>query len=326
VRRPGLGLVAVARAPTRRVRLWLRVLLPVCVCAGGALAQAPPLPSAHPSSHPPALDTPDMAQASIDLRLSVYVEPRDDVFQFDVLLQVHNPGPSTWLPNQIGVRLPAGWKAFSPAKAHPGAPGLRSSAPGVWLHGPVKPGTHNASFRFQVPNDQSPTAAFRLTLPPRVSAVQVVTEASPNMGLQVGGYSAPTAGLNTHGRRVLKTGAVARPGDWLPSELSITLTGLPTSGDARWWALIAALLIAGAGVVYARQYAADDQRLRRDRQRLREARELLLAELIDVHQARLDNTLGPRAYDSVRSELVDALARIELMRQRTRKPPRAKPR
>ena len=57
--------------------------------------------------------TREIKGSMIGMRGFVYIEPRDDVFQFEVLFRVFNVGRVTWVPSgSTFMRLPEGYKAF----------------------------------------------------------------------------------------------------------------------------------------------------------------------------------------------------------------------
>src|SRR5262249_2461990 len=56
--------------------------------------------------------TRSIEEASVGSRGFVYVETRDDVFQFEVLFRYFNMGGITWVPENARMKLPDGFKAF----------------------------------------------------------------------------------------------------------------------------------------------------------------------------------------------------------------------
>lgn len=262
--------------------------------------------------------TSDLRRALVGMRGIVYVEPRDDVFAVEVLLDVFNVGRTTWVPDAVSLALPAGAKAFA---APEGASDVRAVAEGaerVGLHGTYTPGQHQVSFRFQLPNDGGARAAFELGLPPHVAEVRVMAEAPAGAALAAratpaGGGSVTLAALeattNARGQRVLTAGRQLRQGDPELTSVTVELSGLPERGRGRWWAVGVALAVAigglltrrrGSGAVEAGELAAADEVLRRELARL------------DTAFAR--GEIGPRSHEEVRRELVSAIGRLRARR------------
>jgi hypothetical protein len=146
------------------------------------------------------------------------------------------------------------------------------------------------------------------------------------MTLTVKGFPAAKPVDGRDGKRVLLTDFQARaPGE--ASDLDITLSGLPTKGNGRWYAVALAVLAFLAGLAYFAQSgdAALDEDARRD---LLEAREALLGEIVALERAHKSGEVGPKTYTRVRASLLDAHARIMTMieasdpkKPATRKPP-----
>ena len=102
---------------------------------------------------------------------------------------------------------------------------------------------------------------------------------------------------------------MARAEGGLPS-LTITITGLPTTGPGRWLAVgLAATAILGAGS-YAWSRRRDDELPEDALADLREAREALLDEIVSLERAHKSGEVGPKSYERLRAALLDALARI----------------
>lgn len=257
--------------------------------------------------------TRDLAQAMIGMRGFVYIEPRDDVFQFEVLFRVFNVGRKTWVPSNTYMRLPTGWKAF---KANEGMSDARfeaDDAHGARLAGTFSPGQHDVSFRFQVPKETSSVASFRIGMPPRVMEIRVIAESSPGMNLDIDGFEPPQTATNQMGERVLVTRRVMRTGDPELKAFSIVLTGLPVPGPGRWIAvaIAAGLALTGFGAAFGWFKTGNDRRRPViASQDAEQAREILLAELVELEEARQAGKIGPGAYDQARRLLVDSLARI----------------
>lgn len=252
--------------------------------------------------------TRDIAEALVGMRSFVYIEPRDDVFVFELLYRVFNVGSVTWVPNDVVLELPKGFKAFNAQRGMTDVGFEVVDGVGARLKGTFTPGQHDLSARFQVPKGTDESATFRMGTLPRVAELRVIAEASSQMRLEVDGFEQPQVAAN-QGKRVLVTRKLLERGDELEKGFTITLSGLPVPGYGRWIAVMLALGLGGVGVAAARgalelgkesSKAAD----------LKNAREVLLGELVEVERSRERGDLGPRAYADARRVLLNALARL----------------
>ena len=261
--------------------------------------------------------TRQLDETQVAMRAFVFVEPRSDIFQFEVLFQIHNPGPVTWLPTDISLRLPEGAQAFTPKESDSD---LAFAAPDdevAVLRGTVPPGAHDVGFSFQVPNDESSTAHFEFALPPRVAEARVLTEAGRRTTLTVDGFPPATRSTNPHGQTLLSAQTSMQATGAPLSELSLTVGGLPLGNSGRWYALLAALalVVGGVRIAWASSRKGKDAGKETARQ-LAQARTLMLDELVQLHRARRAGRVGPHAFDTARTVLIDALARLELAQPR----------
>ena len=248
-------------------------------------------------------------EARVGSRGFIYVETRDDVFQFEVLFRVFNQGAITWVPEGTKMRLPAGFKAF---KAGDSMSDVRfEEAPGsAKLTGTFSPGQHNVSFRFQVPRDEESSASFHFALPPIVEEIRVIAEAASSMQLDVDGFERPQTDVNQNGQRVVVTRHVMRRGEPALGGFDVRLSGIPTPGPGRWIAALLAAALAGLGFAVWRgmigQETQDELR-ERDAER---AKQVLLDELVELTRAHQQERIGPSTFESARRALVEALSRI----------------
>jgi hypothetical protein len=254
--------------------------------------------------------THDIRSAMVGMRGFVYVEPRDEVFVFDVVYYVFNIGTVTWVPENVVLRLPEGFKAFSTQKGESDASWEVVEGQGARLKGTFTPGRENVGFRFQLPKIAESTVNFRIGALPRTAELRVIAAASSQMHLSVEGFEEPQVSSNQQGNRVLVTRRLLQRGDELDGGVSITIDGIPVPGNGRWVALAIAAALAAVGLASARGYMRLDPSDLRQDQDLQSARELLLHELLDVERARRDGQLGPRAHAEARRTLLDALARL----------------
>ncbi len=256
--------------------------------------------------------TGDIQRAMVGMRGFVMVEPRDDVFQFEVLFRIFNVGTVTWVPDDLVIDLPRGWKGFKAQDSMADTRAVAEGDRGVRLLGTYAPGQHDVVFRFQVPNGNDETVEFNLALPPHMAEVQVMAESAKGMGFEVSGMSPARPSAREDGRRLLVTGRQLKPGEPEMRELAIRLTGIPTPGSARWIAAAIALVFLAAGLSIGlgndKTKPGAESMSRED---LARARKLLLDELVEVEKARAAEKIGPRTYEAARRSLIDALTRLE---------------
>jgi hypothetical protein len=256
--------------------------------------------------------TSEIERAAFGMRGYLYVETRDDVFQCEALFRVFNVGQITWVPKDVVVQLPKGFKAF---KAQEGMTDVRFEqvdGVGARLKGTFPPGQAEASFRFQLPKSDDESLTFRMSVPPHVAEMRVIAEASSTMNLSVDGFQPPVATANQNGQRVLVSVKQLRERNEELKDFTATLSGIPTPGPGRWFALAIAGCMAIGGAFAARgafDDAAGGKDVVADKKR---ARELLLRELEALEAARREERIGPRSYQQSRTALIDAIARLGL--------------
>jgi len=254
--------------------------------------------------------TRDIDQVYVGMRGIIYVETRDDVFQFQVMMRILNLGSVTWVPDNVAIKLPTGFKAFAAEKNMTDVRFEADGDRGAKLMGTFGPGQHDASFRFQVTKQREESAYFTLGMLPHVFEMRVIAAASAAMTLTVDGYEPPRTDRTENGQRVVVTRRVFEPTDKADS-IHITLGGLPVPGPGRWIAALVAAALAASGFGAAWGYLSFDApgKARRDEELL-VARELILEELVMVERARRAGDLGPRAHTDARKTLLDALTRL----------------
>ncbi|HEY5376234.1 MAG TPA: hypothetical protein VIK01_21285 [Polyangiaceae bacterium] len=262
--------------------------------------------------------TPDIDKAMIGMRGYMYIETRDDVFQFEVLFRVFNVGQVTWVPKDVVVQLPKGFKAFKAQESMTDVHFEQVDGVGARFKGTFSPGQNEASFRFQMPKSNEDSASFHMSLPPHVAEMRVIAEASSTMNLEVDGFQPPVPTSNQNGQRVLVSVKQLQRRDEEIKDFVATLSGIPTPGPGRWVAVLVALCMAIGGVFAARG-AFDDAGAGKDAAAdKKRAREILLRELIALEAARRAEKIGPRSYDQSRLRLIDAIARLGLPAERSK--------
>ncbi len=254
--------------------------------------------------------TRSLKEALIGTRALVYIQPRDDVFQFEIQLRVFNMGAVTWVPDNAIIDLPSGANAFVTPDSMSDTR-LVKDGNEARLVGTFSPGQHDVSMRFQVPSDKSATEDFDLTLLPNVAEAIVASEASSSMELKVDGFPSARVSKSQRGERVLVTSRALSRAEPAISDIDIHLTGIPVPGNAPWIAVGLAALLAAAGI-WSR---LSDQRATEDREladsTLQQARERLLEELVALEQAFAGGQIGPRTHERARRRMLNALARLE---------------
>jgi hypothetical protein len=254
--------------------------------------------------------TSDFDKVSVRMQGFLYIAPRDDLFQCEVLYRVYNLGENTWIPNNVVLTLPKDFKAFKADEGMSDAKFELVEGRGARLTGTFSPGQHQLVFRFQTPKGTDSTASFDMGLARGMVEMRVIAEASPSMTLQVDGFETTQSDVAQNGTRVLVTRKLAQRGEEVRAFTAV-LSGLPQPGMGRWIAALIAVALAGVGVASARgvfdQTIDVSSGVEQDREH---ARKLILDELVELERAREADRIGPRAYQRLHQELLDALARL----------------
>ena len=244
----------------------------------------------------------------------VYIELKDDVLQFDELFQVYNLGAVTWVPSDVVLALPAGWKAFSAQKEMSDTGFDEVAGQGARMRGTFSPGQHSTHFRYQVPYNGDESAELSLSLPPRVARMRVIAEAAKGMTLRVNDFPPAQPDRNQQGQRVLLTERQLRSGDKPLSRVRVVLENIPTEGPAKWIAVVASDLTMGIGLFVAFEQEKNKGKKSPHGQDAERARSRLVAEIASLDKAHRAGQLGPKAYNRIREALIDSLARIMAVR------------
>jgi hypothetical protein len=242
----------------------------------------------------------------------VYMELKDDVVQFEELYRVYNLGPVTWVPSDVVVTLPAGFKGFNAQKEMSDTGWDEVPGKGARLHGTFSPGQHETHFRYQVPYSGDEAIEFSKTLPPRVARMRVMAEASKGMTLKVRDFPDSEWDKNQAGQRILFTMRQPRSGEMLPTDLQMTLGNIPTEGSAKWVAtsIAAATIVLGIWLALEQEKAKSGGKKRMANPDAERARSRLVTEIAELDKAHASGDVGPKAYERIRAALIDALARL----------------
>jgi hypothetical protein len=256
--------------------------------------------------------TRNIRQALVGMRAVLLVQPREDVFQIEASFRVFNIGATAWLPDGVRFELPTGAKAFRAQESMRDARIEKTSSGAVELRGTFTPGQHDLGFQFQVANDQTRTRTLHVALPPHVAELRVISEGPRGMTLAVEGFpdAEPTRGQD--GGRLLVTGRRMAQGERALDAITIVLGGIPVPSDGRWYAALLAGAIALFG--FAQAFARRPVETKARTGETEEALGLLLDELVTLERLRREDRVGPRTYQATRSDLLDAVARLEAHR------------
>lgn len=240
----------------------------------------------------------------------VYLSLREDTMSIEHLFNVVNAEPVSWVPEDVVIELPYGFKAFTKPETMEDTRFDQVPDKGASLHGTFKPGRHSTTFRYQVPLSGDATQTFRIEMPPQVLHLQVMVESSKSMTIDAKGFPPAQKNKNRDGKKILYTERqVERGGDDI-SVLELTVSGLPVPSPARYIALAMAILaVIGGGVYAAQRHEAKDM-ADDTRADLVDAQRALLDEIVELERLHKAGTIGPKTYARLRVALLDALARI----------------
>jgi hypothetical protein len=242
-----------------------------------------------------------------------YLELKDDVVQIDQLFQIFNMGTTTWVPQDVIVNLPQGFKGFNAQRDMSDAGFDPVPGQGAKMRGSFGPGQHEIQFRYQVPYEGTDAIHIGLSLPPRVIRMRVIAEASKTMTLKVDDFPSAISDQNQRGQRVLLTERQARAGESPMNRVSVTLDNIPTEGSSRWVTVAITAATLGFGLYFALEQEKEKSKrgmtvaAERDTER---ARARLVKEIAALDAASSAGEIGPQAHARIRQALIDSLARV----------------
>src|SRR6185369_6818801 len=96
------------------------------------------------------------------------------------------------------------------------------------------------------------------------------------------------------------------------SDLRITLDNIPTEGAAKWVAtsITAVTIVLGIYLALDKEKAKSGGKKRLADQDAERARSRLVTEIAELDKTHASGDVGPKAYERIRSALIDALARL----------------
>ena len=243
-------------------------------------------------------------QAVVVTETTIAAEVRDDRIQVEEVFTVYNLGRTAWQPDDVRISLPDGYTAFN-AQASMTDQGVDEVAGGAKLRGTFSPGPHPVDFRWQLPWSGDKDVDFQVGLPPHVAIARVMMPATTEIKLTAEGFAPPVVRHDNRGQSFLVTEKRMRPEDAKLTSLGVGIHDLPTPGSGRLLATLLAACGIATGLVLSlgrksRRLAAGDAKTLRSN---------ILGGLADLERAHLAGDVGPKTYERVRRELIDALAR-----------------
>jgi hypothetical protein len=274
---------------------------------GGAFA-APPFQLEHAKAMHVVLHvypvTHDLQHALIVAEVVVAAEVREDRIQVEEVLKLYNLGRTAWVPEDVRMALPDGFTAFN-TQAAMSDQRVEEVERSAALKGTFPPGRHSVDFRWQLPLSGMTDFDFEVGLPPHVAGARVMMPAASEIKLTASGLPPAEIRQDARGQKFLVTERRLRPEDPKLTTLTIGIHGLPTPGPGR----LIATLFAAFGVAVGLAFSFSRRLPFSATTDPKTVRFLLLEELGELEQARLDGEVGAKTYARTRGEIMDALAR-----------------
>ena len=248
--------------------------------------------------------THDIQQALIVAEATVACEVREDRIQIEQALTIYNLGRTAWVPDDVRMKLPAGFTAFN-AQAATSDQGVDDGDGSARLRGTFAPGRHAVEFRWQVPWSGDKDVDFEVGLPPHVAIARVMMPATSDIKLVAEGFPPTEVRHDQQGQSFLVTERRLRPEDPKLTAIGLGIHGLPVAGPGR---LLATLLAAGGGAA-GLALALSGRGGQAAGGQAKSSRTSILEELAELERGRETGEVGPKTYERVRRELINALAR-----------------
>jgi hypothetical protein len=234
---------------------------------------------------------------------TIAAELRDDRIQIEEAINLYNLGRVAWQPDDVTMALPTGYTAFG-SQATMGDQGVDDAVGAARLRGTFSPGQHPLEFRWQLPWSGDADVDFSVGLPPHTAIVRLMMPATSQVKLVGKGMPPAEVRQNSQGQSFLVSERRLMQDDAKITSLAIGIHDLPTPGPGRAVATALAALGVLAGIFLATAQRAKSGAAGGD-----SLRKVLLDELVDLERAHTSGDVGPRTYERVRRELIDALAR-----------------
>ena len=253
--------------------------------------------------------THDVEQALIVTQAIVYVEMKDDRVQIQEAISVWNFGAVTWVPENVILTLPSGFTGFSTQQGMTDTGVDSVDKVGVKMKGTFTPGRHEIEFRWQLPYDGEAQVLVDAGMPPHLAAARTMAPASKSMVFSATGFPPAVSRTDGQGQRVLVSERQLTRGEAPLKALHVELRDLPTQGPGRYIATSLTVVGLATGIALALQgMSARDRRSGSRKKDQRDIRKELLAELVELEDARKRGDLGPQTYARARREMIDQIA------------------
>jgi hypothetical protein len=248
--------------------------------------------------------TRDIQKALIVAEATVACEVREDRIQVEQALVIYNLGRTAWQPDDVRMKLPAGYTAFN-AQASMSDQGVDDADGSAKLRGTFPPGRHAVEFRWQVPWSGEKDVDFEAGFPPHVAIARVMMPATSDVKLVAEGFPPTEVRHDQQGQSFLVTERRVRPDEPKLTSVALGIHDLPTVGPGR----LLATLLASFGVAVGLLLAFSGRGRSSPRSEAKSSRAAILEDLVELERGRDSGEIGPKTFERVRRELIDALAR-----------------
>jgi hypothetical protein len=260
--------------------------------------------------------TSDPSVITIGEGARIILQMREDTLQFLEIFPLENKSAKLFDPGPGAVEIPLPTE-FTGAEAGQSDRKIEIRAGhGVAIHGTISPKSslggndakaagNEVSFGFVMPYNGT-SREFSQPIPMGMGLPTIITEQLPGLEITGSGIGARES-KEVNGRKYwVMPGSPVPPG----GTLAFTITGLPSlDHTGRNVALVLALALLGAGIVFARRPADEARRASvNERDRLTARREALFAELVAVERQARVGAVG--ATPERRRELVGKLENV----------------
>ncbi len=258
-----------------------------------------------------------LAESEMLLELILLLDIKQDNVAINHLLRAFNRGTSAYVATDIRIPFPKDYEGFD-AQESSGDVAMKDVEGHMVLTGTFPPGQTDLTYRYQLPLGGGADLDMKVPLPPRMAITHVVLKANDEMTLKVAGFPPAEESRWNDGAKVQQTSKVPQTmtdlqavmGQTAPGQLEIEIDGIPTPGLKRTLAVLLTALALSIGAVQLfrrREQQGPAPDLIED---LEQAQAALLDELALLEKLRSKGEVGPRTYEGLRAQLLDALARI----------------